>query len=566
MKTNWTKWMYMLICLMTWVSCKEETVVEDINFSLNTESLDFGKDCSSLSFDIINEGEVPFDWTLDGLEDNDCLQACPASGSLQAGRAMPVTLHLLRKEMAADIDGVLFVKAGDRSVPLKVKADKKPARYIEANTDTLVLDVDDSIQLTLRSHHGETNYELIAEGDYSWARFSKTMGTVPSYNINDTESIETITVSADRTGLEAGNYIFTLIVRSDLGDMRIPVTMTVKKPRTGIWSVEDLMAFRDARNAGDVVDKWMDNKGVITLHTDIDLTDEVWLPIAKLQEGETFDGNGHTVRINKISVGKDEIMWGLFLSNSGVIQNLYINVFYRTGKYNNIGTVVYGNSGKVINCHVTVQKDSEFTAETWFGGLVNQNFGRIENCTARGCVKIYGVSGGICCRNYGFISGCTNNLEMSGKGSDTGGITGYNEVVARYKDSGQVQDCVNNAKINLDNRSYRGCGGVIGLFCSGKVSDCVNNGTVNAAGNTMKVGGIAGCAALLCTGQTVQGTRIFSHCSNNGDVKGDTEAVGCIVGDLGGVESKIEGCSYGGHVNGIPGSIQNAVGSDKRFE
>lgn len=45
---------------------------------------------------------------------------------------------------------------------------------------------------------------------------------------------------------------------------------------------------------------------------------------------------------------------------------------------------------------------------------------------------------------------------MSGKGTDTGGITGYNEVVARYKDSGQVHDCVNNAKINLDNRSYRG--------------------------------------------------------------------------------------------------------------
>lgn len=63
--------MYMLICLMTWVSCKEETVVEEILFTLNTESLDFGKDYSSLSFDITNEGEVPFDWTLDGLEDND---------------------------------------------------------------------------------------------------------------------------------------------------------------------------------------------------------------------------------------------------------------------------------------------------------------------------------------------------------------------------------------------------------------------------------------------------------------------------------------------------------------
>ena len=53
---------------------------------------------------------------------------------------------------------------------------------------------------------------------------------------------------------------------------------------------------------------------------------------------------------------------------------------------------------------------------------------------------------------------------------------------------------------------------------------------------------------------------------NNGDVTGDTKAVGCIVGDLAGVESKIESCSYGGHVNGVPGSIQNAVGSDERFE
>jgi hypothetical protein len=392
------------------------------------------------------------------------------------------------------------------------------------------------------------------------------MGTVPLYNINDAGSVETITISVDRTGLKNGSYGFTLVVRSDLGDMRIPVTMTVEKPKPGIWSFEDLLAFRDARNSGDVVDKWIDDKGIITLHTDIDLTDEVWLPIVDLHESETFNGNGHIIHIDKISIGKDEMMWGFFLRNSGVIQNLNINILYRTGKYNNIGTVVYGNSGKVINCHITVQKDSEFTADTWFGGLVNQNSGRIENCTAKGRVKIFGVSGGICCRNYGYIRGCTNNLEMSGKGTDTGGITGYNEVVARYKDSGQVHDCVNNAKINLDNRSYRGCGGVVGLFCSGKVSGCVNNGAVNAGGNTMKVGGIVGCAALLCSSQVVQGTRIFSYCSNNGDVTGDTKAVGCIVGDLAGVESKIESCSYGGHVNGVPGSIQNAVGSDERFE
>lgn len=277
---------------------------------------------------------------------------------------MPVTLHLLRDSMTAVIDRVLFVKSGERSVPLKVKADKKSVRYIEVTADTFALGVDNSTMLTIRSHHGETDYELIAEGDYSWARFSKTMGTVPLYNINDAGSVETITISVDRTGLKNGSYGFTLVVRSDLGDMRIPVTMTVEKPKPGIWSFEDLLAFRDARNSGDVVDKWIDDKGVITLHTDIDLTDEVWLPIVELHESETFNGNGHIIHIDKISIGKDEMMWGFFLRNSGVIQNLNINILYRTGKYNNIGTVVYGNSGKVINCHITVQKDSEFTADT----------------------------------------------------------------------------------------------------------------------------------------------------------------------------------------------------------
>ena len=564
MKKIYLEMVCVIVCLAVLAGCASETVIREPQLVLNTNWLDFGMTETSLTFDILNEGEVTAEWNLASLEECDWLQVSPTKGTIEPGQSNTLQVNLLRENVTGCMATVLFVSTSGQSLPLKITAIKKPERYIKIQPNVLDAGTDERMSLTMFSHYGETAYELSVEGDASWAKFSKDKGVIPEHHEDDMSSIEEIEISVDRTGLLSGKYGFTLVVRTDLGENRIPVSMTVDKPTPGIYSVEDLIAFRNARNANADITHWMDENGVITLYADLDLTGVVWHPVKDLYEDETFDGNGHTIRMNKLIIGKDERTWGFFFRNSGIIKDLGIEIYMKTDKYNNIGVVVYGNSGKVQRCKVTVLSESGFSADTWFGGIVNQNYGMIESCTVHGNLEIHGVSGGICCRNYGYISECVNHLKMVGIGMDTGGITGYNEVVARYKNSGQVHNCVNNAEIVLYDGSNRGLGGIAGLMMNGLLNNCVNNGDLYAEGKTMKVGGVIGCGTIVIVGLTVQGTRTITRCHNNANVEGNTPYIGCIAGDFAGLESKIEGCTYGGHVNGVPGDVQNAIGSDLR--
>lgn len=119
-------------------------------------------------------------------------------------------------------------------------------RHLEITPKTLDLGTKGSATLTMMSHNGSTVYELHTEGEATWAKFDKKVGVIPEYAPADASTIETITITADRTGLAPGNYSFTLIVRSDLGDTRVPVNMTVEKQSAGdtqILSCDENIAF-----------------------------------------------------------------------------------------------------------------------------------------------------------------------------------------------------------------------------------------------------------------------------------------------------------------------------------
>ena len=101
-------------------------------------------------------------------------------------------------------------------------------RRLEIAPESLDLGTEVSATLTMTSHNGPTVYELFTEGEAGWAKLDKKVGVIPEYVPADASTIETITVTVDRTGLAPGKYSFTLIVRSDLNDTRIPVSMTVE--------------------------------------------------------------------------------------------------------------------------------------------------------------------------------------------------------------------------------------------------------------------------------------------------------------------------------------------------
>ena len=119
-------------------------------------------------------------------------------------------------------------------------------RRLEIAPESLDLGTEVSATLTMTSHNGPTVYELFTEGEAGWAKLDKKVGVIPEYVPADASTIETITITADRTGLAPGNYSFTLIVRSDLGDTRIPVSMTVESQNAEdaqIFSCDENLAF-----------------------------------------------------------------------------------------------------------------------------------------------------------------------------------------------------------------------------------------------------------------------------------------------------------------------------------
>ena len=119
-------------------------------------------------------------------------------------------------------------------------------RRLEIAPKTLDLGTKGSATFTMMSHNGSTVYELFTEGEAGWAKFDKKVGVIPEYVPADASTVETITVTADRTGLAPGKYSFTLIVRSDLGDTRIPVSMTVESQNAEdaqIFSCDENLAF-----------------------------------------------------------------------------------------------------------------------------------------------------------------------------------------------------------------------------------------------------------------------------------------------------------------------------------
>ena len=215
--------------------------------TLSQNTLDFGMEATSLTFDIKNVGNAgDISWEISGV-DVSWVKVFPMTGTTSMERSSAVKVEVDREKMSEGKNSTtILVNAYGASFPITIHAEKKPARYIEVIPTAIAMGTDDSAILTLMSHNGTTAYELFADGDYSWASFSKTEGVIPEYSSTSANSLENITINANRTGLTAGTYSFTLIIRSDLGDTRVPVSMTVEEAQIpGGGNVEIISSFDD---------------------------------------------------------------------------------------------------------------------------------------------------------------------------------------------------------------------------------------------------------------------------------------------------------------------------------
>ena len=198
--------------------------------SLSTSVLNFGTEYSSLTFDVKNTGNAgDVNWDITGI-DVDWLKVTPTAGTTAMSKSSAVIVNVDRSKLTeGKHTSTILVNADGESLRVTINVEKGSERYLEVTPSALVFCTSESATLAIMSHNGATVYELYGDGDFSWARFDKVEGVIREYNSADASTIETITVTADRTGLAAGDYSFTLIIRSDLGDYNVPVTMTVEE-------------------------------------------------------------------------------------------------------------------------------------------------------------------------------------------------------------------------------------------------------------------------------------------------------------------------------------------------
>lgn len=122
-------------------------------------------------------------------------------------------------------------------VPVTMQVEEKAQRDFRVQPSVLSVGLEKSISFTMFSGNGATPYRLKTKEEISWLTFSKVEGTVAD------GGSETISVTINRDGLTPGNYSCTVIVRTDLGDTEIPLTMIVEETGEAIAVPQGLYVY-----------------------------------------------------------------------------------------------------------------------------------------------------------------------------------------------------------------------------------------------------------------------------------------------------------------------------------
>lgn len=207
-----------------------EAEYKSSKISLSANTLNFGTDYSSLTFDVKNVGNAgDVNWSITGV-DVDWIKVTPTEGVVAMNKSCAVKVDVDRDKLAVGKHSTtVLVNADGESFRVTINAEKGSGRYLEVSPSALALGTSSTAALSIMSHNGPTMYELYGEGEFGWASFDKVEGVISEYNSADASTIETLNLVVDRTGLPAGDYNFTLIINSDLGDYKVPVTMTVEE-------------------------------------------------------------------------------------------------------------------------------------------------------------------------------------------------------------------------------------------------------------------------------------------------------------------------------------------------
>ena len=302
------------------------------------------------------------------------------------------------------------------------------------------------------------------------------------------------------------------------------VSFTTDDRVPGIYSLEDLLTLRDGGIDGWDTSPFVNSEGVTNLYVDIDMSSVTdWKPLDNY--GNTFDGNGHTIRNVHFThtASAENRSFHFFANVNGTICNLTIEGSYTVDNPENVeycfaGTFVDETAGTIRNCHSYVDINAPGCD---VGGIATRNFGTIENCTNHGNL-VGKQTGGIFSHGWSLnditveTRNCTNYGRIESVGSYAGGIAASDVEAAIFS------HCINEGEVITPDVA----GGIVGSAQSSTITDCENRGAVQAESTA---GGIVGYLRVVN-----DITPVYSNNVNNGTV------------------------------NGEPGTDENAIGSDER--
>ena len=185
------------------------------------------------------------------------------------------------------------------------------------------------------------------------------------------------------------------------------------------------------------------------LQNDITVTATTWVPIGNdTAFSGHFDGNGYTVS-GVVLEGSGYQYTGFFGKNSGLIENLTVDVTFSASKQ--LGGLAAHSTGTIRNC---LTKGTLTSTSNLVGGLVGENYnGAIIASGSAATVTGGSYVGGLVGRNhfyYGAGDAALINCYAQGNvtGSDhVGGLVGYN-----YSESGNgtafIRHCYAAGKVN----------------------------------------------------------------------------------------------------------------------
>ena len=211
---------------------------------LSSDALDFGTKDNVLNFEIKNTGNAGnANWKIEGIT-VDWVKVNPLSGTTAMGKSSTIKVEIDRNSLEYGTHHTTFtVATGNETFNITVYAEKVDDRYLVISPDALDLGTEDSKDFLVYSYNGSTTYNLEVRGNADWAQINPTEGVLPQYVPGDTRSYGKFTVEANRSGVAPGVYSFTLVIKTEMGDYELPISMTVEE--TPVVGDEEIISCND---------------------------------------------------------------------------------------------------------------------------------------------------------------------------------------------------------------------------------------------------------------------------------------------------------------------------------